>query len=115
MGGSKPGKRTGRTQAKGNRDSNGAAAILFLRGAKKIGLYERGKTGWGAVRSYNPTKNKKTSRTSVPEAFTLKSPSATRLSWPFGFRPVALRHRLSTVLPFRGTSFFYRTIIYRNN
>jgi len=27
---------------------------------------------------------------------------ATRLSWPLtGFRPVALRHRLSTVLPFR--------------
>ena len=28
-------------------------------------------------------------------------PSATRLSWPFGFRPAVLRHRLSAVLPFR--------------
>jgi len=26
---------------------------------KKIGLYERGKTGWGAVNSYNPMKGVK--------------------------------------------------------
>ena len=28
-------------------------------------------------------------------------PSAARLSWPFGFRPAALRHCLSAMLPFR--------------
>ncbi len=28
-------------------------------GVKKIGLYERGKTGWGAVNSYNPMKSNK--------------------------------------------------------
>jgi len=27
--------------------------------------------------------------------------SATRLSWPYGFRPVVLRHRLWTVLPLK--------------
>jgi hypothetical protein len=50
----------------------------------------------------------------IPEGANLLH-SATLLSWPFGFRPVALRHRLSTALPFRAPMYFDDTGLLRSN